>query len=62
MYIPAVPKTPMNLAYVARQKECFLQGERPPDFPKGKGEKGWVGVASEEDIISPAGRVAIGFA
>ncbi|TEB05175.1 DUF1479-domain-containing protein, partial [Coprinellus micaceus] len=53
MYIPAVPKTPMNLAYVARQKECFLQGERPPDFPKGKGEKGWVGCTSEEDIFPP---------
>ncbi|KAF5342342.1 hypothetical protein D9611_001342 [Ephemerocybe angulata] len=60
MYIPAVPKTPMNLAYVARQKECFLDGQRPPDFPKGKGEKGWVGVGAVEDVASQVGRVAMG--
>ena len=26
MYIPAVPNTPANAAYVARQREAFLRG------------------------------------
>ncbi|TEB23287.1 hypothetical protein FA13DRAFT_1916723 [Coprinellus micaceus] len=57
MYIPAVPKTPMNLAYVARQKECFLQGRTAPrTFPKARAKR------VKRIYISPAGRVAIGFA
>ena len=61
MYIPAVPTTKMNLEYVKRQKECFLSKERPPDFPKGKNEKDWVGTGSFEDMLSDAGKVAMGF-
>jgi len=61
MYIPAVPTTPMNLEYVKKQRGAFIAGERPPDFPRGLGEKGFVGTATSEDIISPEGRIAMGF-
>jgi hypothetical protein len=60
MYIPAVPLTPQNQAYVERQRECFLNGERPPDFPKGPAERGYAGVASVEDVFSAAGKKAMG--
>lgn len=62
MYIPAVPLTPQNLAYVERQKESFLRGERPPDFPKGPGESSFVGVANIQDIGSTDGLRAMGLA
>lgn len=60
MYIPAVPLTPMNQAYIERQKESFLRGVRPPDFPQGVNEDKWVGVGSVDDITSPIGRRAMG--
>ncbi|KAF8181305.1 hypothetical protein BJ912DRAFT_1125852 [Pholiota molesta] len=62
MYIPAVPLTPQNQAYVERQKAAFSQGQRPPDFPKGtgEGEAGYVGIASVDDVISKEGRRAMG--
>ncbi|KAF8318653.1 DUF1479-domain-containing protein [Clavulina sp. PMI_390] len=34
MYIPAVPLTPMNLAYAVRQRDHFLAGLPGPDFPQ----------------------------
>ena len=61
MYIPAVPYTSQNAAYIKRQKESFLQGTPPPDFPAWKGEKGFTGVGTADDIISPIGRKAMGF-
>jgi Protein of unknown function (DUF1479) len=61
MYIPAVPLTPQNQAYVERQRECFLQGKRPPDFPQGRGEDQFIGVAGIDDISSSLGRRAMGF-
>lgn len=62
MYIPAVPLTPQNQAYVERQKAAFLQGQRPPDFPKGtgEGEGGYIGIASVDNVISNEGRRAMG--
>ncbi|KAF9048815.1 DUF1479-domain-containing protein [Panaeolus papilionaceus] len=60
MYIPAVPLTPQNLAYVERQKATFLSKERPPDFPKGPAEADFVGVAGVEDFLSDAGKRAMG--
>lgn len=62
MYIPAIPKTPQNLAYVQRQKEAFLAGAVPPDFPKGPGEGGFVGVGMEKDISGDIARRAMGLA
>lgn len=54
MYIPAMPSTPNNLAYVQKQKECFERGARPPDYPQGVGEDGWKGTGTTDDI-HPAG-------
>lgn len=50
----------MNQEYVERQREAFLRGERPPDFPKGPGEDKWVGVAGVDDIVAPIGKRAMG--
>ena len=61
MYIPAVPYTSQNAAYIEKQKESFLQGVPPPDFPTWKGEKGFTGVGTVDDIVSPVGRKAMGF-
>jgi hypothetical protein len=61
MYIPAVPYTEQNAAYVARQKEAFLRGAVPPDFPKADGESAHVGRGSEADLLSAEGRRAMGF-
>lgn len=60
MYIPAVPLTPQNQEYIERQKTSFLSGERPPDFPKGKNELTFVGVATANDVVGKAGRRAMG--
>ncbi|EIN04020.1 DUF1479-domain-containing protein [Punctularia strigosozonata HHB-11173 SS5] len=61
MYIPAVPSTPQNLGYVQRQKEAFLQGLPPPDFPKTGPEGQFIGSGKEDHIVGPAGRKAMGF-
>ena len=62
MYIPAVPLTPQNLEYIQRQKDSFLNGAVPPDFPKGAGEAEFTGVGKESDILGEAGRKAMGLA
>ena len=61
MYIPAMPYTTINAAYVQKQKESFLKGVAPPDFPTTIGEAACVGVAKEEDIVDPIGKRAMGF-
>ncbi|KAF9460316.1 hypothetical protein BDZ94DRAFT_934615 [Collybia nuda] len=68
IFIPAVPQTPYNQAYVEKQRETFLSGRRPPDmpqgkcaeFPEGKREDHYVGFGTLDDI-SLAGRKAMGF-
>ncbi|KAH8091349.1 DUF1479-domain-containing protein [Cristinia sonorae] len=60
MYIPAVPYTAQNAAYVEKQRESFLTGIPPPDFPRTPGEKTFVGFGKPEDIESPIGRKAMG--
>lgn len=62
MYIPAVPLTPQNAAYVSRQKENFIKGIPPPDFPPGHGEGDYAGVGRPDDLNSPVGKKAMGFA
>ena len=61
MYIPAVPLTPQNQAYIERQKTAFLVSrDSPPDFPKHiHGEATFVGVATVDDV-NKAGRRAMG--
>ncbi|KAF8605002.1 DUF1479-domain-containing protein [Ceratobasidium sp. AG-I] len=62
MYIPAVPLTIANAKYVARQRDAFLAGKPPPDFPQfdGKGETGFARKGLEEHIGSVEGRRAMG--
>lgn len=61
MYIPAVPHTPQNAAYIARQRESFLKGDAPPDFPRHEGEGQFKGCGQEMDLGSEMGRHAMGF-
>ncbi|KAJ7352284.1 hypothetical protein DFH08DRAFT_858448 [Mycena albidolilacea] len=60
MYIPAVPLTPANARYVEAQKEHFLKGVPPPDFPVATTGVGLIGLASDEDVEEPLGRRAMG--
>ncbi|EJD02244.1 DUF1479-domain-containing protein [Fomitiporia mediterranea MF3/22] len=60
IYIPAMPLTPLNLSYVAKQKEAFLKGLAPPDFPKTAGEGTFVGAGKEGDIVGEVARKAMG--
>lgn len=60
MYIPAVPLTPMNQAYIEKQRESFLRGIRPSDFPQGVNEDKWIGTATVQDITNPMGLRAMG--
>ncbi|EJF60723.1 hypothetical protein DICSQDRAFT_107124 [Dichomitus squalens LYAD-421 SS1] len=60
MYIPAVPLTERNAAYLRDQRETFLQGLPSPDFPGGEGESCFVGRGTIEHIMHPDGRRIIG--
>ncbi|EYE93391.1 DUF1479 domain-containing protein [Aspergillus ruber CBS 135680] len=64
MYIPACPVTEANAAYVARQRNDFVAGVPPPDFPGGKGECEHVGRATEaglRGLTNELGLRAFGF-
>lgn len=50
----------MNQAYIEKQRESFLRGVRPPDFPKGENEDQWVGTGTVADLLCPIGRQAMG--
>ncbi|GLA53892.1 hypothetical protein AnigIFM63604_011196 [Aspergillus niger] len=50
MYIPACPVTEENAAYVQRQREEFIAGTPPPDFPGGEGESNFVGRTTEDSL------------
>jgi hypothetical protein len=60
MYIPAVPLTPQNAAYIQKQKDAFIQGRAPPDFPVGE-EGQFVGFGKAENIHGRLARQAMGF-
>ncbi|KAK0453297.1 hypothetical protein EV421DRAFT_664875 [Armillaria borealis] len=61
MYIAAVPTTPLNRAYIERQKESFLKAVTPPDYPaQTKPENALVGFGKADDILNPTGRKAMG--
>ena len=62
MYIPATPYTAINAAYIEKQRESFLAGRAPPDFPATQGEAQYVGVGHADDIEGPIGKRAMGFA
>jgi hypothetical protein len=50
MYIPACPVTEANAKYVQRQKQDFLAGVPPPDFPGDKGEREHHGRTTEAEL------------
>lgn len=58
-YIPAVPACALNAQYLRRQREHFLDGRTPPDFPQNNSEAALDSRATEADL-SPLGRVAMG--
>ncbi|KAJ7488042.1 hypothetical protein FB451DRAFT_1226299 [Mycena latifolia] len=60
MYIPAMPLTPANANYLARQKDEFLKGLPPPDFPVATTGVGFVGLGKDADLEEPLGRKAMG--
>ncbi|KAK7032721.1 DUF1479-domain-containing protein [Favolaschia claudopus] len=60
MYIPAVPLTPANAEYVELQKETFLKGVPPPDFPVAITGVGLMGLAGDNDVEEILGRRAMG--
>ena len=60
MYIPAVPYTPQNAAYISRQKDAFIKGVPPPDFPQWAGEGDFTGRGLADDIADIGARKAMG--
>lgn len=50
MYIPACPLTEANAEFLAKQRECFLDGTPCPDFGGGKGESEHVGRPGIEHV------------
>ena len=50
MYIPACSMTEANAEYVKRQRDTFLEGVPPPDFPGSQGESQHVGRATVDDL------------
>jgi hypothetical protein len=61
MYIPSVPMCDMNVDYIKAQKEAFLQGVPPPDFPGGVRESKHVGRGKENSLSGNIARSAFGF-
>ncbi|OHE91102.1 hypothetical protein CORC01_13584 [Colletotrichum orchidophilum] len=60
IYIPVCPVTDLNVAYLARQRDAFLEGLPGPDFPGGKGESEHVGRPGEDAIRGVEARRAMG--
>jgi len=61
MYIPAVPLTVDNAHYLRLQRENFVAGLPPPDFPGGQGESGCIGRAMVDHLKSIEARQMFGF-
>jgi len=62
MYIPSVPMCDMNVDYIKDQREAFLKGVPPPDFPGGVGERNHIGKGLEKSLSGETARSAFGFA
>jgi len=59
-YIPAVPLTVGNSAYLRDQLANFMRGAPAPDFPGGEGESTFVGRGIPEDVKTVEGRRVLG--
>jgi hypothetical protein len=46
--------------YIAQQRDSFLKGIPPPDFPGGVGESEFANRANAGDVQSEAGKLAMG--
>ena len=55
LYIPACPATRANLDYARRQRDHFVRGIPPSDFPGGPGESAHVGRPGAEELKGLAG-------
>lgn len=55
MYIPVCPTTKANVEYARQQREHFLQGIPPTDFPGGVGESRHVGRPDIDAVMALAG-------
>ncbi|CAL1711617.1 unnamed protein product [Somion occarium] len=60
LYIPATPLTVKNASYLRDQRDNFIAGYPPPDFPGGEGEAGFKGRATVDDVASGLGRRLLG--
>lgn len=60
MYIPSVPMTPLNAAYVADQRDAFRNRIPPPDFPGGVGESQFRGTGTPDDVKGTDARRGMG--
>jgi hypothetical protein len=61
MYIPSVPMCDMNVDYIKAQRDAYLVGVPPPDFPGGVGESKHVGKGEVTALKGNAARAAFGF-
>jgi hypothetical protein len=62
MYIGAAPLTRLNAQYLIKQKNAFVEGAPPPDYPGGVGESGFIGRSSEESLKTDVARAGMGYA
>ncbi|KAI0076408.1 DUF1479-domain-containing protein [Panus rudis PR-1116 ss-1] len=60
LYIPAVPLTLKNAAYLRDQRETFIEGLPSPDFPGGEGETSFIGRSTLQDVQTAEGRRVLG--
>ncbi|KZO89944.1 DUF1479-domain-containing protein [Calocera viscosa TUFC12733] len=59
LYIPTTPLCLKNVEYLAKQREHFLSGIPPPDFPGGVGESVHIGRGSIADAERVGGIEAV---
>ncbi|KAI0020058.1 hypothetical protein F4780DRAFT_386456 [Xylariomycetidae sp. FL0641] len=55
LYIPSCPTTRTNVDYARVQRECFIRGTPPSDFPGGQGESQHVGRPGPDALKAMAG-------
>lgn len=60
-YIPAAPLCDVNVDYLLHQRNAFIHGIPPPDFPGGEGESKHVARATPDDLMKLGGGRGMGF-
>ena len=60
LYIPTVPLTEASARYIRDQRETFIEGRPPCDFPGGVGESRFEGKGGEGDVMTDEGRRGLG--